>query len=183
MKLFLKKVLYKNMNTKIPEKMIKNSFSLLIRKLIVCLFITLLFFSFHVHAEHKKLIMGRSMNAFPETMSSLQEKIKKNGYTISKVQRVDIGLTGMGFKTDKYRVVFFGKPDELKIIAEKYPLLIPYLPLAIAIFAEQEETLLISMSPSFLDHNYSNINPELHAIFLRWEKDIQTIIDQSTTDF
>ena len=70
-------------------------------------------------AQQQQLIMGRSSEAFPETMSALQEAIKKAGYTISIVQRVDIGLTGMGFQTDKYRIVFFGKAEEIKTLGDE----------------------------------------------------------------
>ena len=101
-------------------------------------------------AESQQLIMGRSPETFPEAMSALQEAIKNVGYTVSTVQRVDIGLTGMGFETDKYRVVFFGKANEIKILPQKYPQLAPYLPLAIAIFAEQDELLIQGQVMSLL---------------------------------
>ncbi len=133
-----------------------------------------------LQAEHQQIIMGRSSEAFPETMSILQEEIKKAGYTISIVQRVDIGLTGMGFKTDKYRVVFFGKSEEIEQLPKKYPELTPYLPLAISIFAEEEETILTAMSPGFIEYSYvknpDSSDAELHAIFQRWQKDIESII-------
>lgn len=131
-------------------------------------------------AEHKRLIMGRSYEAFPETMVALQEEIKNAGYTISIVQRVDIGLTGMGFKTDKYRVVFFGKPDEIKSLPQQYPKLAPYLPLAITIFAEDQETILAAMSPQFIEHAFikSAADKNLQEIFQRWEKDIELIIEK-----
>ncbi len=141
------------------------------------LFLLLFFNCAVVYAEHQKLIMGRSLDAFPETMSALQEEINKAGYVVSFVQRVDIGLTGMGFKTDKYRVVFFGKPEEIKALPEKYPELVPYLPLAIAIFAEEQETVLASMSPDFLAPAYVQKYPELKTVFARWKKDIETIIE------
>ncbi|MCW8931817.1 MAG: DUF302 domain-containing protein [Gammaproteobacteria bacterium] len=134
-----------------------------------------------VQAEHQQLIMGRSTEAFPETMSALQEAIKKAGYTISIVQRVDIGLTGMGFQTDKYRVVFFGKAEEIKMLPKKYPQLTPYLPLAIAIFAEENETILTAMSPHFIEKTYApdpdQKDAELHEIFQRWQHDIELIIE------
>ena len=57
------------------------------------------------------LIMARSHEKFPEAMLTLQESIAAHGYTVSRVQRIDIGLTGMGYKTDKYRIVFAGKID------------------------------------------------------------------------
>lgn len=144
-----------------------------------CIFIAF-FSSLDVLAEHKRLIMGRSYEAFPETMSALQEEIKNAGYTISIVQRVDIGLTGMGFKTDKYRVVFFGKPEEIKSLPEQYPKLAPYLPLAITIFAEDQETIMAAMSPQFIGHAYlkSEADKKLSEIFLRWEKDIELIIEK-----
>lgn len=132
-----------------------------------------------VQADHEKLIMGRSMEAFPETMSILQEEIKKAGYTISTVQRVDIGLTGMGYQTDKYRVVFFGKPDEIKTLPKQYPELSTYLPLAIAIFAEEQETVLTAMSPLFIEHYYRRAHPELSSLFKRWDKDIRAIIEHA----
>jgi len=164
--------------------MMKNSLlKLFPQKALVALLLSFSVFAFvfmsipEVHADHtQKLIMGRSVEAFPETMSALQEEIKKAGYAISIVQRVDIGLTGMGFKTDKYRVVFFGKPEEIQTLPQKYPLLTPYLPLSIAIFAEEQETVLIAMSPLFLEHSYSKEHPELSAVFQRWDSDIQAII-------
>ncbi len=141
------------------------------------LFLVLFLCSAAAYAEHQKLIMGRSVDAFPESMSALQEEIKKAGYVLSFVQRVDVGLTGMGFKTDKYRVVFFGKPEEIKELPEKYPELVPYMPLAIAIFAEEQETVLTAMSPDFLGPAYLKEHSELKVIFDRWKKDIETIIE------
>ena len=133
-----------------------------------------------VYGDHtSKLIMERSVEAFPETMSVLQEEIKKAGYTLSVVQRVDVGLTGMGFKTDKYRVVFLGIPEEIASIPEKYPLLTPYLPLSIAIFAEEQETILIAMSPLYLEHSYTQKHPELSSILHRWDKDIRNIMKRT----
>ncbi|NOQ80133.1 MAG: DUF302 domain-containing protein [Gammaproteobacteria bacterium] len=144
----------------------------------------ILFVSSSVLADHKMLIMGRSYEAFPETMTVLQDEIIKAGYTISIVQRVDIGLTGMGFKTDKYRVVFFGKPEEIKSLPDQYPELAPYLPLAITIFAEDQETILAAMSPQFISHAFLKgpADKELSDIFERWEKDIKLIIE-NVSDF
>jgi len=147
-----------------------------IRNILLATAFVSVFFSLNVSAEHQKLIMGRSSEAFPETMTTLQETIKKSGYTLSVVQRVDIGLAGMGFETDKYRVVFFGKPEEIESLPKKYPELTPYLPLAISIFAEDDETILTAMSPHFIEHSYDSM--ELKKIFARWHKDIEKIIEE-----
>ncbi len=122
------------------------------------------------------LIMIRSTQAFPEAMVSLQEAITTQGYTLSRVQRVDIGLTAMGFSTDMYRVVFYGKPEEIKLIVRRYPELIPYVPLKIAIYAENEQTLLVAANPSQYRDFYSD--PELAKRFARWESDLRAILEQ-----
>lgn len=122
-----------------------------------------------------ELIMIRSSQSFPETMAVLQEAIKKQGYKLSRVQRVDIGLTQMGYKTDKYRVVFFGKTEEIHHLTKNYPSLIPYLPLKIAIFAEGDETILVSSNPLSFKELYPDA--QLSPLFENWSKDITKIFD------
>lgn len=136
----------------------------------------LLWFSYPVMAvDTGELIMARSRQSFPETMSTLQQAIKRQGYTLSRVQRVDIGLTVRGFKTDKYRVVFFGKADEIHRMIKNYPELIPYLPLKIAIFAEADETLLTTSNPMVLADLFPQT--ELKKTFSQWHRDVTDIIN------
>ena len=103
-----------------------------------------------VIAIAEDLMMTRSVLAFPEAMLALQESIAAHGYTVSRVQRIDIGLTGMGYETDKYRVVFAGKIEEIRQFTDKAPQLTPYLPPKIAIFAEGEDTILVAANPLLL---------------------------------
>jgi uncharacterized protein (DUF302 family) len=119
--------------------------------------------------------MTRSTQTFPEAMLTLQQSISEQGYQLSRVQRVDIGLTASGFITDKYRVVFLGKTDEIHQLSEQHPELIPYLPLKIAIFAENDETVLVTVNPS----RYASFfpDPELHRLFRRWERDIRFLME------
>lgn len=126
------------------------------------------------HAD--ELFMVRSSHAFPETMATLQEVISRHGYTVSRVQRVDIGLTDSGFKTDMYRLVFFARPDELRDLSQRYPQLIPYLPWPITIFAEGEETLLVSANPAEL-HALAH-NDELKQLFRRWSAEFRAILEE-----
>lgn len=123
-----------------------------------------------------ELMMERVNRPFPETMNALQETIRASGYTVSRVQRVDVGLTSSGFKTAEYRIVFLGKPEEIRQLAARYPELIPYLPFQIVIFAEGEDTILLAMDPRQLGDHYRQ--PELAAHFERFAKDLQTIITQ-----
>lgn len=121
-----------------------------------------------VHAE--QLMMVRVRQSFPETMLKFQEVIKLHGYKLSRVQRVDIGLSKSGYQTDKYRVVFFGKTDQIHWLVAKHPELIPYLPLKVAIYAENEDTLLVS---SNLDILLDVQDAKLKKIVHGWQHDMQ----------
>lgn len=116
------------------------------------------------------MLMVRIEQSFPETMSVLQQSIKQQGYTVSRVQHVDVGLKAMGFKTDKYRVVFFGKGKQIEELSHSYPELIPYLPLKVAIFSEADDTLLVSTNPLVFGLLYPDT--ALQAVFIQWNKDI-----------
>jgi len=123
--------------------------------------------------NHGGLIMHRSMQTFPEAMLALQTTIGEHGYKLSRVQRVDIGLTKSGYKTDKYRVVFFGKPSEIRAVKHSEPQLIPYLPMKVVIFSEGSETLLVAADTS----EYSKLvkNQHIKDLLVRWNNDIHSI--------
>lgn len=129
-----------------------------------------------LQAGNDQLLMMRSVQGFPETMLALQNSIVEYGYTVSRVQRVDIGLTGSGFTTDKYRILFFGKPEEVRHLSATYPQLIPYLPLKITLFAEGEETLLTTFDPELL----TTLAPDdaFRRQAMRWRSDIIAIFDE-----
>lgn len=124
-------------------------------------------------ANADELLMERVNRPFPETMNSLQEAIRGQGYVVSRVQRVDVGLTASGFETAEYRLVFFGKTEEIRALSARYPELIPYLPLCIVVFAEGDDTLLLATNPRKLAEFYSR--PELSDQFRRWEQDVHAI--------
>ena len=120
----------------------------------------------------EEMFMMRTQQTFPETMLNLQDEIKSHGYTLSRVQRVDIGLKKSGYKTDKYRIVFFAKIDEMKWLSESYPEWIPYLPLKVVIFSEGPDTLLIASDPDVI---FVSDDPKLNKVVARWKKDIRSI--------
>ncbi len=89
---------------------------------------------------------------------------------------MDIGLTTSGFQTDKYRIVFFGKPEEIRRLSHDHPELIPYLPLKMTIFAEQDETLLVALDPTMLRGIVDD--DEFSYQLRRWKNDILSIMDE-----
>lgn len=123
-----------------------------------------------------ELLMVRITRPFPEAMNSLQETIRSKGYVVSRVQRVDVGLTSSGFQTAEYRIVFFGKQAEIQELSASYPDLIPYLPLAIVVFAEGDDTLILTTDPLKLGEFFNK--PALLARFRIWEKDVRAIFDE-----
>ncbi len=144
-----------------------------------CLLIAAFLLLFSPILQAEDLLMARVAATFPESMLKLQTVLKKNGQKLSRVQRVDIGLTKSGFKTDKYRIVFFGRPEEVRQISDQYPMLIPYLPHKIAIFAEEDETLLVAPNP---EHLFVSDDPKLKAIIKRWHDDLVKIFHDMRED-
>jgi uncharacterized protein (DUF302 family) len=121
-----------------------------------------------------ELIMVRSDKSFPVAMKFLQDAIKQQGYTLSRIQAVDTGLSKSGYSSDKYRIVFFGKTEQIKALTKTHIELIPYLPLKIAIFAEAEETLLVTSDPATFIDLYPD--PELRKVFKQWHIDLISIM-------
>jgi uncharacterized protein (DUF302 family) len=121
------------------------------------------------------LLMVRTKQKFPEAMLTLQTSVKEHGYAITRVQRIDIGLTGMGYKTDKYRVVFVGKPSEIQYLIDKYPELAAYMPPQISIFAEEGDTVLVTANPMIYAEMITDEADKV--IFQRWESDVYSVFD------
>lgn len=136
--------------------------------------IIFLFCCFSINVIASDLIMARSHLSFSEAMTNLQVSLREHGYTVARVQRIDIGLTGMGYKTDKYRIVFVGKTDEVKYLVSKYPQMIPYLPSKVSIFAEGEDTLIVTANPVAFSQM---VDDKDKVIFQRWESDVYSVFD------
>ncbi len=122
------------------------------------------------------LLMVRVHQPLNVTLDNLKKVIHKQGYKVARVDMVNIGLLGMGYTSNKYRAVFFGKADEIRQLARNHPQLVPYLPLRIAAFAEGESTLLVTIDPA----TYRSFLPaEAPAELLeRWKRDIEQILMQ-----
>ena len=143
------------------------------KKILRSLFLLSFFVSVNVFASD--LIMARSSLPFSEAMTNLQVSLREHGYTVARVQRIDVGLTGMGYKTDMYRVVFVGKADEIKYLVNKYPQIIPYMPPKVSIFAEGGDTLLVTANPQVFAQMIDDEKDKI--IFQRWESDVYSVFD------
>lgn len=131
-------------------------------------------------ADQEPLLMARSTKPFEATLDQLSAAISFAEYKVSRIQRVDVGLTKSGYKTEKYRLVFFGKGEEVNKLLDQYPQLAPFLPLKVVIFAEGENTILLAMNPSQL----AGLVPEkkLFGYYSQWEQDIKNILKSASGD-
>ncbi len=122
------------------------------------------------------LIMVRTDKSFPEAMTSLQSAISTRGYTITRLQQVNENLERRDYKSDMYRVVYFGKYEEVKQLTAAHPELIAFLPLSITIFAEGEQSIMVASHPQTISSFYPDAT--LKPVFDRWESDIEAIMDE-----
>ncbi len=122
----------------------------------------------------QNMLMARSELSFDDSMRVLKASIVERGYEIAHVQRCDGGLRGFGYETDLYRVVFFGKFEEVRELSGKYPELVAFLPLKIALFAEGEQTIISVINPSQFSEYYPD--RDLQIQFGRWENDLRSIL-------
>ncbi|MGV6827286.1 MAG: DUF302 domain-containing protein [bacterium] len=132
----------------------------------------LLIFASGVHSGGLQMI--RTSVGFEAAMVVLQESVEAHGYTVAHIQKCDGGMAEFDYKTDFYRVVFFGKLDEVRSISEKHPEMIPFLPLKIALFAEGNETVVVSIDPVAFSDFFPD--DELQIQFQRWSSDIRSIL-------
>jgi uncharacterized protein (DUF302 family) len=126
------------------------------------------------HAD--ELLMVRAERPFTDAINNLEIAIQDHGYQVAHIQRVDVGLASGGYKTAQYRLVFFGKPEEMREIERRYPQLLPYLPMKIVIFAEGDSTVALAYNPTMLQTLFKI--DALQPQWRRWEKDIRDILDQ-----
>ncbi len=128
-------------------------------------------------AAEGTLIMARSPNPFEPTMAALQNSIQEHGYSVAHVQKCDGGMKKFGYHSDYYRVVFFGKAEEVARISAEYPQMIPYLPLKIVVFAENDKTVLTALNPDILTGFFPD-QQELRAQIRTWKQDLGAILEE-----
>ncbi len=127
------------------------------------------------HAD--KMLMTRVPMKADIAIEYLKSAIEEYGYAVAHVQMCDSGMKGFGLESDVYRVVFFGKIDEVRRIVAKHPGFAAYLPLKIAVVAERGETVMSAVNPRTFDAYYPK-DREMKIQFGRWRNDILDIFDE-----
>ena len=140
------------------------------------IFIALLMLLVSTPVLAETILMARTNQPFDVVLEAAKKSLEGHGYTVSHEQRCDGGLKGLGYATDYYRVLFYGKPDEVRQLTRNYPELVPYLPLKLAVVAEEGDVLAVSFNPE----TFSLFLPqeELKTQFSRWRSDLDSILKQ-----
>jgi uncharacterized protein (DUF302 family) len=139
-------------------------------------------FSVVVNAEpqqqdDKKILLTRSTHNFDETLEIVKDVLQKNGFTVAHVQRCDGGLKHMGYNTDKYRIVFFGRKDEVRELSKTHAELIPFLPFKLLIYAEGDQSIISIMNPEDLKGMVKD--KDLLEQLTKWKKEFVHILEQT----
>lgn len=127
-------------------------------------------------ARAEGLMMVRSTLQFEDALSALEIAIQDQGYAVTRLQQVNENLAKRSYKSDMYRVVFFGKLDEIRSLSASHPDLIPFLPLHITLFAEGKDTIILCAPMTDMEKWYPD--PKLKPFFEHWEHDMRLILNR-----
>jgi uncharacterized protein (DUF302 family) len=120
------------------------------------------------------MLMTRVPMKAEKAFAWLTSSIEEHGYSVAHIQTCDQGMADFGYKSDFYRVVFFGKGEEVRHISDKHPEFVAYLPLKIAVVAERGETVMSVVNPKTFLPYYQN-DKDMQVQFGRWYNDLQSI--------
>jgi uncharacterized protein (DUF302 family) len=126
-------------------------------------------------AAADNMLMGRVPLQAEVAFEYVKTSVEEHGYSIAHIQFCDGGMKDFGYESDFYRVIFFGKVDEVHRAVDGYPELVPYLPLKIAVIAEKDETLLTVLDPEALLPFFSDEQVQIQLG--RWHSDLVSILE------
>ncbi len=129
-----------------------------------------------VFANHGELLIERVNAKFSYAWLALEKTIKAHNYKSAYLQRCDFALNERHYKSDKYRILFFGQYDEMKSMSKKYPELVPFFPLKITAMEEGEHSLIIATPPITL-LPLVKTDEDRMTVF-RWQEDMKSILKQ-----
>ena len=129
-----------------------------------------------VFAASDNLLLERINTQFSHAWMALSKSIKAHNYKSAYLQRCDFALNERHYKSDKYRILFYGDYQEMKDLSRKYPELVPYFPLKLTVMEEGKHTLIVGTAPITLMPLVET--DEERMIILRWHEDMKSILKQ-----
>lgn len=142
-------------------------------KTFLALFLTSIILTCHADPS---ILMARSGEKADVSFQQTKTLLEEYGYTVAFVQTCDGGMKKLGYQSDFYRVIFFGKPEEIRTISNNYPSLTPFIPLKMVVFAENDETVISVINPE--NFSVASNNPQLQVLLERWKSDLLSILNE-----
>jgi uncharacterized protein (DUF302 family) len=134
--------------------------------------VALLFLAFNSTANDEFLTKIIPAN-FNQTWYSLFAEVKKAKLKTAYLQKCDFALKQRKYESDKYRILFFGEYEKMEYLSNKYPEIVPFLPLkAIVIEESKNQTLLLANPPNIL---LEVVKGKDGDIIKKWQKDMEII--------
>ena len=127
--------------------------------------------------KSNQMLLVRADHKFEDTLDIVKDVLHKNGFEVAHVQRCDGGLKHMGYNTDKYRIVFFGRLEEVREISKTHSELIPFLPFKLLVYAEGNQSIISIMNPENLKGTLKDkaFNRKLEE----WKDEFVKILEQT----
>lgn len=125
-------------------------------------------------AAADNMLMTRVMMKAEVAFEYLVTSIEEHGYSVAHVQTCDSGMADFGYKSDFYRVIFFGKGEEVRAISAAHPEFSSYMPMKITVVAERGETVMSIVNP-LVFKPYFQDDTDMQVQFGRWHNDIKSI--------
>lgn len=123
-------------------------------------------------------LLSKQISAnFNQTWYSLYAEVKSLGYTTTYLQKCDFALKQRHYESDKYRILFFGEYENMHYLSNKYPMIIPYLPLKMVVVEDnnndKKSTKLVASPPNIL---LEIVDEKDGKIIKKWQKDMLKIM-------
>ncbi len=127
-----------------------------------------------------KLLTARSPQAFDLALEQVQAVLQKHNFTVAHIQKCDGGLKDMGYATTDYKVVFFGRLDEVREFSKTHPELVPLFPFKLAVYADGKDTRFSVLNPAELAP-LLDADKVLAEQLVAWERDFRAVLNEMET--
>lgn len=127
-----------------------------------------------------KLLTARSPQAFDLALEQVQTVLKKHNFTVAHIQKCDGGLKDMGYTTDNYKIVFFGRLEEVRELSKTHPELVSLFPFKLAVYADGKDTRFSVLNPAELAP-LLDTDKGLAEQLVAWERDFRAVLNDMET--
>lgn len=141
---------------------------------VIAAFGLLLFMLKPAYANDDQLVTKKSAQEFDNAIADVQMALEQNGFKVEFVQRIDIGLAKAGYRSDKYRIVFFMPEQGVEAVLLKRADLAELFPLKVTVYRDNGKVYMLrAQSASQLDNS---VPADVRSHFRAWDRKVNQVI-------